>query len=104
MTDPVAPPPPRRRLVCAFNRRHHRRPVENTSVVFIGANGTVGPDLTHVGHRRTIAAGTLSTTLANLEAWIIAPHSFKPGTIMPAPEHLSGSQMRVLATYVVGLR
>ncbi|HLI86770.1 MAG TPA: hypothetical protein VKV17_22885 [Bryobacteraceae bacterium] len=35
------------------------------------AQGRVGPDLTHVGSRHTLAAGTLNNNTANLEAWII---------------------------------
>lgn len=50
-----------------------------------GANaaGTLGPDLTHVMSRVTLAAGSLPNTRPNLEAWIRDPGAVKPGTTMP---------------------
>ena len=47
------------------------------------AAGTLGPDLTHVGSRRTIAAGLLPTTRGSLAAWIADPQTIKPGNNMP---------------------
>src|SRR6185369_17881823 len=47
------------------------------------AKAQVAPDLTHVGSRLTIAAGTLPTTVGNLEAWITNAKLIKPGTQMP---------------------
>jgi cytochrome c oxidase subunit 2 len=46
------------------------------------ASGTNGPDLTHFGSRRTIAAGTLPNTPGNLGGWIVNPQSIKPGNHM----------------------
>jgi len=42
------------------------------------------PDLTHLASRRTLAAGTLPNTPADLKRWIRDPHQFKPGVNMPA--------------------
>jgi cytochrome c oxidase subunit 2 len=47
------------------------------------ASGTVGPDLTHLASRRTIAAGTLPMSKGNLYGWVADPQSIKPGTKMP---------------------
>jgi cytochrome c oxidase subunit II len=47
------------------------------------AAGTLGPDLTHVGSRQTIAAGLLPTTRGSLAAWVVDPQTIKPGTNMP---------------------
>jgi hypothetical protein len=47
------------------------------------ANGTSGPDLTHIGCRRTIAAGLFETTRGSLAAWIADPQTLKPGNNMP---------------------
>ena len=47
------------------------------------AQGKVGPNLTHVAGRKTIAAGTLDNTPANLRAWITNPQGIKPGVGMP---------------------
>lgn len=45
--------------------------------------GRVGPDLTHVASRATIAAGTLPNTPANMAHWIADPQGVKPGSYMP---------------------
>jgi cytochrome c oxidase subunit 2 len=68
------------------------------------ANATIGPDLTHVASRSTIAAGTLQNTLGNLEAWIANAQSIKPGAQMPTLTVFSGRQLRAVATYVSGLK
>ncbi|MDA9420742.1 MULTISPECIES: cytochrome c oxidase subunit II [Bradyrhizobium] len=47
------------------------------------AGGQLGPDLTHVGARTTVAAGTLPLTPATLGAWIADPQHIKPGNYMP---------------------
>lgn len=47
-----------------------------------GAGGQVGPDLTHVGSRTSIAAGWLENTEANLAHWISHPDDVKPDNIM----------------------
>ncbi|MDB4912078.1 MAG: cytochrome c oxidase, subunit, partial [Gemmatimonadetes bacterium] len=46
------------------------------------AGALTGPDLTHIGSRRTIAAGTLANTDGNLMAWITDPQRIKPGVLM----------------------
>ena len=60
----------------------------------------ISPDLTHVGSRLTIAAGTLPNTLGNLEGWIANPRSLKPGTKMPTLSVYDGAELRALAAYV----
>lgn len=56
------------------------------------ANGQVGPDLTHLASRRTIAAGALPMNSGNLYGWVADPQSQKPGNKMPtiglAPDEL----------------
>jgi cytochrome c oxidase subunit 2 len=47
------------------------------------AGGQLGPDLTHVGSRTTLAAGTLPMSPAALGAWIADPQHIKPGNLMP---------------------
>ena len=44
--------------------------------------GIVGPNLTHVGARSTIAAGVLENTPTRMHQWIKAPNDFKPGNKM----------------------
>jgi cytochrome c oxidase subunit II len=67
------------------------------------ATGTVGPDLTHVGRRTTLAALTLPNTPEELAAWIRDPQYFKPGNRMPALD-LDRSEIEDVATYLKGLR
>ena len=67
------------------------------------AYGRVGPDLTHVGSRRTIAAGTLPNTRGHMAGWIIDPQRIKPGAYMP-PNGLEPSQLDALLAYLEGLK
>jgi cytochrome c oxidase subunit II len=67
------------------------------------AVGNVGPDLTHVGSRLTIAAGTLPNTRANVEAWIRDPQHVKPGNKMPAIS-LSDRDRAAVVAYLERLR
>jgi cytochrome c oxidase subunit 2 len=68
------------------------------------ALGRVAPDLTHVGSRQTIAAGTLPNSLGNLEAWITNAQSLKPGAKMPALTAFDGRELRAMAAYIASLR
>jgi cytochrome c oxidase subunit 2 len=67
------------------------------------ANGTDGPDLTHLMSRQTIAAGAASNTLGNLIAWIHDPAVIKPGCKMPSMG-LSAHQSAAIAAYLETLR
>lgn len=44
--------------------------------------GITGPDLTHVGARTTIAAGSLENTPRRMHDWITSPDRIKPGNKM----------------------
>ena len=48
------------------------------------ARGELGPDLTHLASRETLAAATLPNTRGNLGGWITSTHQVKPGALMPA--------------------
>jgi cytochrome c oxidase subunit 2 len=63
------------------------------------ARGTVGPDLTHLMSRATIAAGAATNTPENLRAWIHSPDTFKPGALMPAMQ-LSDQQVNEVVAYL----
>jgi cytochrome c oxidase subunit II len=66
------------------------------------AGGRLGPDLTHLAGRRTIAAGTIANTRGNLLGWIENPRAFKPGTLMPAVP-LQGRELDALTAYLQSL-
>lgn len=67
------------------------------------AQGKIGPNLTHVGSRRTIAAGVLKNTPEDIATWIADPQAVKPGALMPKLP-LSGAQRKQLAAYLSSLK
>lgn len=67
------------------------------------ANGTTGPDLTHIGSRRTIAAGLLDNTRGSLAAWIADPQTLKPGNNMPMVP-LGSVELRNVSAYMESLK
>ncbi|WP_229415669.1 c-type cytochrome [Pseudoduganella armeniaca] len=69
-----------------------------------GPGATLGPDLTHVGSRRTIAAGTLPTHAATLAGWVADPQAHKAGARMPATRTLDGADLRALAAWLESLQ
>jgi cytochrome c oxidase subunit 2 len=67
------------------------------------ARGTVGPNLTHVGSRTTLAGAMLPNTTEWLRRWIANAPSFKPGSLMPAMP-LPEDQMAALVAYLQSLQ
>jgi cytochrome c oxidase subunit 2 len=67
------------------------------------ARAEIGPDLTHVASRATLAAGRLENTPANLAAWLHDPDLIKPGCKMPNL-HLTRQQQDSLVAYLETLR
>jgi cytochrome c oxidase subunit II len=67
------------------------------------AGGDLGPDLTHVAGRLTLAAGTLPNSAGNLYGWIADPQAHKPGSAMP-PVPLSAAELHAVARYLSTLR
>ena len=65
--------------------------------------GTLGPNLTHVGSRTTIAAGTLPNTAEGLARWLHDPPAVKPGSKMPNLR-LKDDQIAALAAYLQSLK
>ena len=67
------------------------------------AGGILGPDLTHLMSRRTIAAGLLPNSPGNLSAWIADAQALKPGTRMPTLA-LSGNDLHAVVAYLETLQ
>ena len=63
------------------------------------AGGRVGPDLTHLASRRTLAAGTVPNTRDHLAGWVVNSQSIKPGNRMP-PMPLPGPDLQALLDYL----
>jgi cytochrome c oxidase subunit 2 len=68
------------------------------------AEGAVGPDLTHLARRETLAAGTLPMTEAALSAWLADPQAIKPDARMPAFGHLSEDERGAIVAFLAVLR
>ena len=66
------------------------------------AGSRVGPNLTHLAGRRTIAAGTLPNTRGHLAGWIVDPQQIKPGARMP-PNALAPGELQALLAYLESL-
>lgn len=69
------------------------------------ARGTVGPDLTHLMSRDTLAGGMIPNDRAgqNLRAWIADPHKIKPGCLMPPFFDLSSRDLDGIVRYLASL-
>ncbi|RWG78186.1 MAG: cytochrome c oxidase subunit II [Mesorhizobium sp.] len=67
------------------------------------ANGTSGPDLTHISARQTIGAGLLETTRGSLAAWIADPQTLKPGNNMPMVP-LTSVELQNISAYMESLK
>jgi cytochrome c oxidase subunit 2 len=63
------------------------------------AAGALGPDLSHLMTRRTLAAGTLPNDPIDLMRWVADPQALKPGSLMPRPE-LSSSELADVRAYM----
>lgn len=66
------------------------------------ATEAVGPDLTHLASRRTLAAATLPNTRGNLAGWIVDPQAIKPGNHMPGTD-LDAASLQALLAYLESL-
>jgi cytochrome c oxidase subunit 2 len=72
--------------------------------------GVLGPDLTHVGARTTIAAGLLENTPEQLARWLSHPDQVKPGNKMYTtgyvPNHvtLDPDEVTALVAYLQSLK
>jgi cytochrome c oxidase subunit 2 len=68
-----------------------------------GAEGAIGPDLTHLASRRTIGAGMLPNNRGALAGWVANAQTIKPGIKMPSFKILDGESLRALAAYLESL-
>jgi cytochrome c oxidase subunit II len=66
------------------------------------AAGTLGPDLTHLASRETIAAGTLPLERETLTQFVRDAQDAKPGASMP-PTEISPQELSAIVDYLMGL-
>jgi cytochrome c oxidase subunit 2 len=67
--------------------------------------GVIGPNLTHVGSRTTIAAGLFPNDSAHLARWIADAPASKPGSLMPRMQPpLSDADIAAIVAYLQSLK
>jgi cytochrome c oxidase subunit 2 len=64
------------------------------------ADGRIGPDLTHVGSRRSLGAGILPNTPESFALWISRHRTLKPDNLMLPYDFFSESELRALSAYL----
>jgi cytochrome c oxidase subunit II len=67
------------------------------------AQGKVGPNLTHIATRGTIAGAILENNARDLRRWLADPPALKPGSIMPNLG-LNDHELDVLVAYLQSLQ
>ena len=67
------------------------------------AKGDVGPDLTHLASRTSLAALTIPNKQGYLAAWIADPQHVKPGNHMPDLD-LKGPEVQAVVAYLERLK
>jgi cytochrome c oxidase subunit 2 len=73
------------------------------AITGIASYATIGPDLTHLASRRTLAAGQLLNNPGNLGGWISNAQAIKPGTLMP-PNQMASNDLNDLLAYLENLK
>jgi cytochrome c oxidase subunit 2 len=68
------------------------------------ATGSIGPDLTHFGGRRSVGIDTLPLTAAHVTRFIHDGQHIKPGNRMPEFRIFSADEHAALAAYLLSLR
>lgn len=68
-----------------------------------GADGVVGPDLTHIASRVSLGGGIMPNDTAALKKWIARTHEVKPGVLMPHFGMLPEDELSALAAYLRSL-
>lgn len=64
------------------------------------ARGRLGPDLTHVGSRRSIGAATLPNDAASFARWIAESDHIKPENLMPPYRNLAPDELQALGAFL----
>jgi cytochrome c oxidase subunit 2 len=70
----------------------------------LSAESRAGPDLTHVGSRLHLAAGTLANTPAGRAEWIAHVQRVKAGARMPSYDRLDSETLGAIAEWLGALR
>ena len=74
------------------------------SVRGVGAESRLGPDLTHVGSRLHLAAGTLPNTAQARMHWLADVQKVKPGARMPSYDRLDAATLGAMSEWLGALK
>ena len=67
------------------------------------AKGAIGPDLTHVGSRMSLAAATLPNDAEAFARWIRDNQHVKPENLMPPYHYFGDDELEAIAAYLDSL-
>lgn len=67
------------------------------------ATGTIGPDLTHLASRQSLAADTVDNTPETLGVWIVSPETIKPNSLMPGTD-FTPEELKALIAFLESLK
>jgi len=70
----------------------------------VAEEGRLGPDLTHVGSRLYLGAGTLPNQPGAMAHWIAHTQDFKPGARMPSSPDMDPETLAALAAWLEQLK
>jgi cytochrome c oxidase subunit 2 len=68
------------------------------------AAGTIGPDLTHVGSRMSLAAATLPNDAKAFARWIRDNQHIKPDNLLPPFRQFEDAELQAVAVYLESLK
>ena len=70
----------------------------------VSEEGRLGPDLTHVGSRLHLGAGTLRNDAAAMQRWIAHVQTVKPGARMPSYGERDAASLEAMAAWLESLK
>ena len=74
------------------------------AVMMLAEEGKLGPDLTHVGSRLYLGAGTLLNQPGGMAHWIAHTQAVKPGARMPSSSDMDAQTLAALAVWLEQLK
>ncbi|HEY9088218.1 MAG TPA: cytochrome c oxidase subunit II [Anaerolineaceae bacterium] len=83
-------------VFCHTVRGLEDKPVDRSAI-------DLGPDLTHLASRQTIAGASLTANTGNLAGWVSDAQHVKPGALMPNT-YINAQDLQALLAYLMSLR
>lgn len=70
----------------------------------VAEESRLGPDLTHVGSRLYLGAGTLRNQPGSMAHWVADTQAIKPGARMPSSNDIEPAQLQALGSWLESLQ